>query len=337
MFRLITIISALTLSFLATLIVLMLMVGESVATGWQIKVASRAGEGTWVYQRIDLDRHLTYRMMVTQQVIPPLFSPDGRYTVMNLDEPYQLVNLDNDITVARLSGVARNWSADSRHLAFLDNDPESETYQAILLLSIDENGIVGDPQPLMLDGEEALTGSVQWSPDSEKMAFLAHQNTGTDLLIADVDGGNPLSLVPTIRLIQCMTWSPDSEQVAFAWFSPEDTAHLILSRINIDGSEQEVIAPTPEHRISAMSWSPDGEYIAYVAAQGRGLFVLDVADGEITESLDNGLQASTITWSQDSERIVFLSSLDNDFYAVHRNGRNIHRLTNTDNINVLMP
>ncbi len=338
MFRLFAILSALITLMAGWLIFLAVIIGASIATGWQIKVASREGEGFWMYRLIDLDRRLTYPILITQAIqSQPLFSPDGHYAVMNVDEPYELVNLNDDTTVAQLSGVARIWSPDGRYLAFLDNDPTSETYQAMLILSIDENGIVGDSRPLILDGEEALTGSVLWSPNSEKMAFLAYSNIGTDLLIAEANGSNPFSLVPNITLIQRMAWSPDGTQLAFAWFSPEDTAHLILSRINVDGTGLEVISPSPEHRISAMSWSPDGEHIAFVASQGGGLFVVEVASGQIIGAIDYGLQASSIIWSEDSGRIVFLSSRDSDFYSVRRDGRNVRHLTNTDHLNVLMP
>ena len=338
MFRLFATIGAFITLLLSGLIFLAVVMGESIATGWQIKVTSRAREGFWRYELIDLDRRLAYPILITQvDRSPPLFSPDGRYGVMNINEPFEVVNLNDDTIVTQLSGMARIWSPDSRFLAFLDNDPASATFQAMLILSVDENGNMGEANPVRLEGEEALAGSVRWSPDSERMAFLAYNNDGTELLLADANGSNTRRLVPGISLIQQMAWSPDSAQLAFAWFSPQDTAHLILSRINVDGIGQEIISPTPEHRIASLEWSPDGEHIAYIASQGGGLFVVNVVSGQITGSIDDGLQASTINWSPDSERIVFLSSRNSDFYSVHLDGRNIQRLTNTDNINVLMP
>lgn len=332
-------VSAIIAILLGALIFLALVGGESVAVGWQINVASRTRDGYWSYKLIDLDRGLTQHTPLTRVIrSPPLFSPDGRYAVMDVGASYELVNLINNTTITELAGVGRIWSPDSRYLSFLDNDAESETFGAFLILPIDANGVVGDPLPVALEGGEALTGYALWSPDSAKLLFLAYNNFSTDLLIADADGSNARRLAPTVTLTQLMAWSPDREQIAFVWSPPEDPAQLlILSKVNADGTGLETITPTPEHIISALDWSPDGRFIAYIATPARGLFVINVESGQISGPIDYNLQAMAIRWSPDSERIVFLSSRDSDLYMVRRDGRNIHRLTNTDNLNVLMP
>ncbi|MEQ8674088.1 MAG: hypothetical protein RLP44_27695 [Aggregatilineales bacterium] len=331
-------ISAIITFVFGGLIFLALVGGENVATGWQINVASRTRDGYWAYERIDIDRRMTYRIPLSQVIrSPPLFSPDGNFAVIDTGATHELVDLRDDTTITELSGVGRIWSPDSRYLSFLDNVQDSPTFGAFLTLPIDENSIAGDPLPVTIDGGNALTGYARWSPDSQKMAFLAYNQITSELLIADADGSNARRLTPTITRPQTMAWSPDGEQIAVVWTPLEDNAHLILSRVNIDGTGLETITPTQENTISRIEWSPDGERIAYIALPGQELFVVDVASGQITVPIDYNLGASTISWSPDSTQIAFLSARDSDFYAVRRDGRNVRRLTNTDNLNVLMP
>jgi len=184
-----------------------------------------------------------------------------------------------------------------------------------------------------------------WSPHGELSVYrkvcqveLAIRMT---LYIADANGQNPRPIAPDAVNIRDVAWSPDSTQLVFVNEDLSSEAPLAsLERINIDGSGRTQLAVHVGFQQSTLVWSPDGRFIAYALrtpSNANGLHIYEAETGTEIGYVDLNLNAIDMRWSPDSERLVFRSNRDSDFYRVDRDGRNIRRLTDNDNLNFLLP
>jgi Tol biopolymer transport system component len=123
--------------------------------------------------------------------------------------------------------------------------------------------IVEDAEELVLD--VACIGTLAWSPDGERLAYVAHSDgvgVRQDIFITNVDGsGMPLQ-VTDVGDAEEISWSPDGSSIVFSrWHVPECEAQLWL--VDADGADlQPLTASGVQQRSPA--WSPDGQSIAYV-------------------------------------------------------------------------
>ena len=327
--------SAIIAILLGGLIFLALLGGEYVHIGWQVHLTSRTPRG-WVYNRFSVDRQLFYHVPITQPIrSAPLFSPNERFAALDLGREDILFDFVENRMLIQLTGIASTWSPDSRYLALVDNDATSDTFQATLLLPIDEDGGVGEPLPISLSSGEALVGTILWSPQGDQLCFLADSEVGTHLLIANADGSNPRRITPTGRFVQAMEWSPDGTQIVFAWSLSE--ANTTISVMNTDGTGNTILAEAIPQNIANLSWSPDGRFIAYISALGNTLSVVDIETGETIGAPVYNVNASSVRWSGDGDSILFVSSWESHFYFVRSDGRSLRRATDTRNFYVMMP
>jgi len=321
------------------------VVGARLPEGWQIDYATRERDGTWYVETMDLDRRLDYRMQTGVQLRDvPLLSPDRRLMVYSGNNGLTLRHLATSIEqyIDDL-GVVYAWSPDSTRFAYMHIPTEGEIFETSIV-TVDENGIIVNKQLVADESGISQTGLIAWSPDSETSIYRTVTITNTQgvvnaLYITDADGQNLRLITPDIVNILDMAWSPDGIQLAFIW---RDFAvnRDILERIAIDGSEQTQIAEIQVSLGVEILWSPDGRYIAVVAPprlSGSAVNIYDAETGDGTGPIDLNLWAQEISWSPDSARLVFRSGRDMDFYRVDRDGRNIRRLTDNDNLNVLLP
>jgi Tol biopolymer transport system component len=94
-------------------------------------------------------------------------------------------------------------------------------------------------------------------------------------------------------------WSPATEQLAFVT-ERSGLAELVL----LDPATDERTSVTTDAEIATLSWSPDGTEIA-IASGYSGVYVVELATGELTSIYPDGTVNEDLSWSPDGTRLVF--------------------------------
>ena len=199
-------------------------------------------------------------------LIPPVWSPDGRHIAY-----YLVVKKDSKYTYELYTtGVANlpNLSKSGRHRI-------GTTTSAL----------------------ETIPPRPSWSPDGQRIAFVADDGTNRGLFIAQADGTEQRQVAsdPEIREI---AWSPDGSEILFV---VTDEVYFI----NPDGTDRRRLELSPalgEGAVRLVVWSPDGSRIA-ILRTGGGPVVLTVApDGSDVRILGMGDKEGRLQSTDDWRR-----------------------------------
>lgn len=167
---------------------------------------------------------------------------------------------------------------------------------------------------------------------STKLAYILVQHDETrapqyDLMISDIDGQNPQTILSSDEPIMSPAWSPDGKKIAY---------------VSLEGRKASVyvsdIASGHRHLISQQSgingapaWSPDGTQLALVLSQGQGtvIYTCDASGGHLKQ-ITQGFSIDTEpTWLSDGSAIIFTSDRGGSpqIYRVDTSTHDVHRLT----------
>ena len=167
---------------------------------------------------------------------------------------------------------------------------------------------------------------VRWSPDSDRVAFLARGKNGIrQLYVADRNLDKPRHVTQIKRGITSFQWAPDSQSVAFTVVESNDAN----SDIEVVGKNQPRISlwttglrkdarphrvSRPDQNIIAFAWSPDAKQFAILnsAPQAKNvaivpgvLSIVNRTDGETVCILsENATEGGGISWSPDGSTIA---------------------------------
>jgi Tol biopolymer transport system component len=104
-----------------------------------------------------------------------------------------------------------------------------------------------------------------WSPDGQKIAYVAHNDNLFRVYLMDVTGGNKRQLgVEVTSFYSTYRWSPDSQWILF-FVIDEGVAQSLI--VNTRTGEKHQLPQT----IGAGMWSPDSQNIIYQASAGNGI------------------------------------------------------------------
>jgi dipeptidyl aminopeptidase/acylaminoacyl peptidase len=185
-------------------------------------------------------------------------------------------------------------------------------------------------------------GSVAWSPDSKRLAFLSDAAKAGQLQLYVMDAAGPSGsarkLTQVKGFISTPGWSPSGKTIAvlFTENATRAAGPLVaetpetgeikdsffeqrLALVDIASGKLDQISPADTY-IYEFDWSPDGLRFAVTAALGNGdnnwyiaeLFTLDAATGLMKSIYKPPLQIANPAWSPDGQRIAFIGGLMSD-------------------------
>ncbi|MFC2078921.1 hypothetical protein ACFLSZ_02965, partial [Candidatus Bipolaricaulota bacterium] len=159
-----------------------------------------------------------------------------------------------------------------------------------------------------------------WSPDGGRIAYQS-QRPSWALYTAQIDGADELQV--TTSLSWSPAWSPDSRWIAYSTGSS-------IYRIAPSGENRELLAQGGN--CGRPAWSTDGQAIAFHSTRSGNneIYILRIADGELTRITDDPARDFMATWSPDGQRLAFASDRDGDLeiYTVRADGSGLVQLTN---------
>lgn len=167
-----------------------------------------------------------------------------------------------------------------------------------------------------------------WSPNGRFIIYsFIGAEAGNYLGLSRADGSYHSILTPPEFGAAIGNWSSDGRWIAFLTHAAN---RLGLYRMRPDGSHIELVinvtevqSMIPTSSFGAVEWSPNGDWIAYI--DNRMIHIVH-PDGSHSRILtDYSLSAGSITWSADSQWIVFSAS------SPQSTASNIYRL-NVDNL-----
>lgn len=220
--------------------------------------------------------------------VPLAWSPDGKYLVINSGQPDSpeilLVELDSEgiVNLTERDDARRfgDWSSKVNRLIL-----SSSTGEGMSLFVTDPEG---KQKQFLTDGSYPA-GAPQWSPDGQKVVFMATEPGGgpIDIYVVDAAGGEPANLTQSSSNDGFPRWSPDGSKIAFITNRDGNSEIYVM---DADGSNQTNLtnSPTDESLQGDFSWSPDGTQILFHSDREGDLEVYVMnADGSNQVNLTN--------------------------------------------------
>ena len=144
------------------------------------------------------------------------------------------------------------------------------------------------------------------SPDGQWIAYIADEEAGATLYVADLAGGQALAVLQALQLWQ-VRWSPDGSSLLVGGIlegGEVPGANYIVSRLG--GAPKSL----GFRGFTFLAWSPDGARFAGTASAQRNIWLIDAATGE-TETLpvdDSIVWNQSLDWS--AHDLLVLQTID---------------------------
>ena len=152
------------------------------------------------------------------------------------------------------------------------------------------------------------------SPNGNFVAFSAQSDieASQDILVRNVDGGEPIRLADSDAKEFSPVWSPEGDEIAFLRWSKG--AHKLVIKPALGGRERTVttVRTTGWMRGQGVDWSPDGSSLALTDVQAGGkqaIFLLSLETGEktvLTKPPPDVVGDASPTFSPDGKTLAFV-------------------------------
>ena len=181
-------------------------------------------------------------------------------------------------------------------------------------------------------------GSLAWSPDGRKLAFLSDGGCGQfcfNLYVVNSDGSGLRNLTSKLAAGSHIgsgpasdpAWSPDGQKLAFV---RPNARHGPVYVVKADGSGLRNLTPKPVGVYADLAWSPDGRKLVFVSDRDGNseVYVMNAnGSGQRALTRDPAFDADP-AWSPDGRKIAFVSHRDGSYgiYVMNADGSGQRRL-----------
>ncbi|UCB52546.1 MAG: PD40 domain-containing protein, partial [Candidatus Zixiibacteriota bacterium] len=254
----------------------------------------------------------------------PSFSPDGKRIVYHSDTSYSLEDYGLEKIEVKRSQLFV-VDADGKNRTCLSTRSENETSERFARFSHDGRFIVYEKE----NSPPRLSDTVF--------------NSDRDVFVKDLHTGKVRRLTHDHTYDGLPSFSPDDNEIVFVSDRPGGRSSIY--RLNLKSGETKSVSlkKSWDEKIGLLrrprrmilpycpSFSPDGRSVLLHAGwDTRGVYVVDVDDGNWMRVTDRGEDSFFPSFSSDGKRIVFVSGYwdeEEDLYVVNADGSNLTRLT----------
>jgi dipeptidyl aminopeptidase/acylaminoacyl peptidase len=271
----------------------------------------------------------------------PRWSPDNRYLsfVSGRYESKggQIWLLDRSggeaVRLTELKGGISDyeWSPDGTRIAVASHDPDPEEGKPDSLRSKNPKPIVIDRYGFKRDNTGYLSrlrdhiwiidvatktatqlttgdvddGSVRWSPDGRRLAFVseradadADRVNNSDVYVVDATkGATPVRLTTWPGPDNAPVWSPDGTSIAYLQGSEPTLSAYTQNQIAIvpgAGGAARLVAPSLDRDVNSLTWSTDGKSLRFLLGDDRAVHLATVSvEGGAVQRLVEGRRVVT--------------------------------------------
>ena len=176
---------------------------------------------------------------------------------------------------------------------------------------------------------EKLTGVSGYF--NSQIAYVAATGSAKNrlfqIVIADADGVNPVTVATSREPLMSPAWSPDRRQLAYVGFERGRSAIYVHTL-----ATGELKRFVQEKGINgAPAWSPDGRQLAVTLSFERNpdIYVIDVASGTRRQITQHFAIDTEPAWSPDGKQIAFTSDRGGQpqIYVANASGGDARRIT----------
>jgi TolB protein len=171
---------------------------------------------------------------------------------------------------------------------------------------------------------EKLTG--EKGVFSTRLAYVSKTGSRYQLIVADSDGANAVSIVGSNEPIISPAWSPDGERLAYVSFENRKPSVYVQSVST--GARRQLIEARGNQ--SAPAWSPDGRRIVFASSQAGGtqLFIANAEGGGVRRLTNSSAIDTAPNWAADG-KIYFMSDRGGSpqIYRIDPEGGSAERVT----------
>jgi Tol biopolymer transport system component len=160
-----------------------------------------------------------------------------------------------------------------------------------------------------LVGENGADGFADWSPDGERIVFVASRDGNCEIYVVSVDGSDQFNLTNSRADELYPSWSPDGSQIVYV---ADGQLHVL------DASTGKTAQLTSSDLIHAYpDWSPDGEAIVFSGGTepaGPGvehqIYAVPASGGSERRLTDGDSLLVAPKWSPDGSKIGYFDHGD---------------------------
>ena len=210
-------------------------------------------------------------------------------------------NTDSQILSGTASGgiVGLTFAPDGNSIYFLRPSPASDTIGQLYVVPV----FGGSPKQLIED----IDSPVSFAPDGARFTYFRGSAGGSEIHIADKDGGNDHVVYSTKEILGPPQWSHDGSRIAFiGGFARSSTRELEI--LNLASNQLYRVPTHAKFAENSLAWLPDGEHLFALYIQPNPdrpqVGVLSLSTGEVSPVTNDINSYSQLGLSADGSKLV---------------------------------